>query len=137
MAISVAARKAKGRKLQQWVCEMLSKLFQIPWGSEDDKLISSRPMSHAGTDIILRGEAANRIPFSIECKHHERWRIDEFVEQARKNESDGKDWLLILKKNNIKPVAVLDADVLLQIIAAVDTLMDANLPSTEGKSDNS
>ena len=66
--ISVASAKDKGRRLQQWTCEQISKITGIPWGYEDDKEIQPRIMGQKGVDVILRGDALSLFPFSIECK---------------------------------------------------------------------
>jgi hypothetical protein len=99
-SISIAARKAKGRKLQKWVCERLSTVFNIPWGYEDEKEIQPRLMGQGGTDIVLRGKAATIIPWSIECKWQEKWNVPEFIKQAKENCKEGTSWLLVMKKNN-------------------------------------
>jgi hypothetical protein len=55
--ISVACRKAKGRRLQKEIAEYISKTINIPAMKDGD--IESRPMGQAGRDVILRGEALN------------------------------------------------------------------------------
>ena len=55
MVIKTSSAKAKGRSLQQWVCQKISDLLNIPWGK--DELIASREMGQSGVDIRLIGEA--------------------------------------------------------------------------------
>jgi len=105
--ISVASRKQKGRKLQQWVAEQISKLLNIPWGK--DCLIASREMGQNGTDIRLIGDALKKFPFSVETKAQETWSMSNFIEQAKANQMENTDWLLFLKKNKNKPIVVMDA----------------------------
>lgn len=111
--ISVSSAKAKGRALQRWVCQQLSELLGIPWGK--DELIASREGGQSGTDIRLLGEARERFPFSIECKWQEAWSIPQWVKQAQANRQEGTSWLLIVKKNRMRPLAILDAELFFKI----------------------
>ncbi len=106
--IKVSSAKAKGRTLQQWVCQKVSELLGIPWGK--DELIAPREASQTGTDVRLIGLAKERFPFSVECKHQEAWSVPAWIAQAKKNQLEGTDWLLILKKNRLDPVIVMDAE---------------------------
>lgn len=111
MSISVASRKAKGRNLQKWVCDKFSLLTNIPWGSEDDMEIQSRPMGQSGVDVILRGSAAAVLPLSVECKSTEKLGIETTVEQAKKNKKDGTDWVIVHKRKKFrKPIVIIDWD---------------------------
>ncbi len=112
--IKPSSAKAKGRSLQQWVCQKISDLLGIEWGK--DELIASREMGQAGTDIRLMGEAQERFRFSVECKNQERWSILNWVEQARKNQKDGTDWLLVVKKNRVDPIVIMDASRFFEIL---------------------
>lgn len=105
--ISTSSAKAKGRSLQQWACQQISDLLGIPWGK--DGLIASREASQTGTDVRLVGEAKKKFPFSVECKWQETWSVLPWIKQAQENQTEGADWLLILKKNRINPVVVMDA----------------------------
>ena len=67
-------------------------------------------MGQSGTDVRLIGEALKRFPFSIETKCQETWSMNQFIQQAKANQMDSTDWLLIVKKNHDKPVVVMDAD---------------------------
>jgi len=108
--IKSSSRKAKGRELQKWVCEQVSTLTGIPYDQKDDEsLIRSREMGQSGTDVVLRGEAAKRFPFAVECKNHEQISLAAFVRQARANTPEGRKMLLVLKnKALLKPVVVLE-----------------------------
>ena len=112
--IKPSSAKAKGRSLQQWVCQKISELLGIPWGK--DELIASREMGQSGTDVRLLGEAQKRFPYSVECKNQERWSILNWVEQARKNQKDGTDWLLVVKKNRVDPIVIMDATRFFEIL---------------------
>ena len=106
--ISNASAKEKGRKFQQWACQQISDLLGIPWGK--DELIASREASQTGTDVRLVGEARDRFPFAVECKWQESWDVPAWIRQARENETEGTDWLLLMKKNRFEPVVVMDAE---------------------------
>lgn len=106
--IKISSAKARGRILQQWTCQKISDLLGIPWGK--DELIASREASQTGTDVRLLGEAKEKFPFSVECKNCEKWSLPEWIKQAKSNQAEGTDWLLILKKNRLAPVVVMDAE---------------------------
>ena len=105
--ISTSSAKAKGRNLQQWVCKQISELLDIPWGQ--DEMIASREMGQAGTDVRLIGEAKKKFPYSVECKCQETWSFPSWIIQARKNQAEGTDWLLIVNKNYHAPTVTMDA----------------------------
>ena len=102
------SRKAKGARLQNWIRDKISEVTGIRAGK--DELIASRPMGQSGTDIILIGEAAKKFPFSVEAKNQENFSLAKWVEQARANQKEGTDWLLIMGKNRFKPIVCMDAD---------------------------
>jgi hypothetical protein len=106
--ISTSSAKAKGRSLQQWTCQKISELLDIPWGK--DELIASREASQTGTDIRLVGEAKKKFPYSVECKWQESWSLSSWIEQAKSNQGKEMDWLLIIKKSRMTPLVVMDAD---------------------------
>lgn len=116
--ITRASAKAKGRALQQWACEKISDLLGIPWGK--DELIASREASQTGTDVRLLGEAREGFPFSVECKHHEAWHLPSWIKQAKDNEMEGTDWLIVLKRNYLKPVVVMDAEAFFELLRRLD-----------------
>jgi len=109
--IKISSAKNKARWLQQWACKKISDYTQIPWGK--DLGIESRPMGQSGTDVILRGEAAERFPFAVECKSGPSIGWTDAVRQARKNaKKSNQDWILILKHPDFKvPVVILDGEV--------------------------
>jgi hypothetical protein len=106
--ITIKSAKAKGRNLQKWVAEKISKLIGIPVGK--DELISSREMGQSGTDILLIGKALELFPFSIECKSTESWQIHEAIKQAKTNQKKDTDWLLVMKRSREDPVIIMDAE---------------------------
>ena len=103
--------KDKGRRLQQWVCRRISDLTGYEWGSSgDDKPIESRPMGQSGCDVRMESHVQALFPFSVECKYQESWAVPAWIKQAKENQKEGTDWLLIAKKNHEVPVVIMDAD---------------------------
>jgi hypothetical protein len=96
--------KAKGRKLQQWVRDKLIDLLDVH--PED---IESRSMGAGGEDLIMARAARQKFPYSIECKNVEKLNVWEAYEQAKANCGDYEP-LVVMKKNNKKPLVVIDAE---------------------------
>jgi len=117
--IKVSSAKGKGRSLQYWVCERIAKIFNIEFNQQDDNcLIHSREMGQHGTDIVLRGEVAKKLPFDIECKACESLSIPQWVRQAKTNKKDGRDWLVVFKKQTMgsEPFVIMEWDTFEKII---------------------
>jgi len=125
MTISVAARKAKGRKLQKIIAERISKLLDISCGK--DELIESRESSQNGVDVKLIGKARELFPFSIECKNQEKWSILSWIKQAKANQLPNTDWLLFIKKNNIDPLVIVDIEVFFKLMEKIQ--IHQNIPT--------
>lgn len=122
MTISVKSRKAKARWLQNFVCQKISDLLNIPWGYEDNKEIKPRIMGQGGPDIILSNYVADIFRFrNIECKSSERWNILKDIDQIKKRAIGylkNSPWLLILKCKKIKnPIIVMDADCFFELLS--------------------
>lgn len=117
--IKVSSRKAKGRVLQDFVCEQVSKLLGISWGRDDDDEIRPRPMGQPGPDVILSKKVRSLFPFTFECKNQETWSLLTFVNQAKDNVYEGTDWVLVLKKNRITPLVVMDFDAFLRLVGGL------------------
>ena len=93
--------KAKGRILQQWVRDKLITILAVH--PED---IESRSMGAGGEDLIMARAAR---PYSIECKNVQKLNVWEAYEQAKANCGDYEP-IVIMKKNNKKPLVVIDAE---------------------------
>ncbi len=96
--------KAKGRRLQQWVRDML-----IEHRSVHPEDIESRSMGAGGEDLIMARDARQKFPFSIECKNQEKLNVWDAYQQATDNSGDYEP-ILIMKKNGKRPLVVLDAE---------------------------
>jgi hypothetical protein len=114
--IKVSSRKGKARELQNWACEQISKLVDIPWGTEDDYEIRPRQMGMNGPDAILSPRVRSFFPLTPECKNQESWNLTSYIQQAKTNCYSDTDWLLLLSKNNHEEIAILDALVLFKLL---------------------
>jgi len=106
--------KAKGRKLQQWVRDQI--IEQLEVHPED---IESRSMGAGGEDLIMARAARQRFPFSVECKNVEKLNVWEAYEQAKSNSNDYEP-IVIMKKNQKKPLVVVDADFFISLFKRED-----------------
>lgn len=112
--ITVQSAKAKGRRLQQWVCRKISELTGIPWGP--DCPIESRPMGQNGCDVRLESQVIAEFPFSVECKAQENWAIPGWIKQAMTNQMANTDWLLVCKRRNESPVVIISAETFFKLL---------------------
>ena len=106
--------KAKGRKLQQWVRDQI--IEQLEVHPED---IESRSMGAGGEDLIMARAARERFPFSVECKNVEKLNVWDAYEQAKSNSNDYEP-IVIMKKNQKKPLVVVDADFFISLFKKND-----------------
>ena len=96
--------KAKGRRLQQWFRDLLIEKLNIH--PED---IESRSMGAGGDDLIMARAAREKFPYSVECKNQEKINLWESYNQAQQN-SKNHEPVVILKRNNSKPLILVDAE---------------------------
>ena len=96
--------KAKGRKLQKWMRELLIEKLDIH--PED---IESRSMGAGGEDLIMARAAREKFPLSIECKNQEKVNFWESYKQAEDNSKDYEP-VVVIKRNNSKPLVLVDAE---------------------------
>ena len=102
--MKTSSAKQKGRKLQQWVRDKL--IEELGVHPED---IESRSMGAGGEDLIMARAARKKFPYSIECKNQESVNIWAAYEQAKENSNDYEP-IVVLKRNNTKPLVLVDAD---------------------------
>lgn len=74
-------------------------------------------MGESGEDIQLSPHARTLIPYSIECKSRASFSIYSIYEQAASHKNGKYEPLVFIKANNKKPLAILDAEKLVQLIA--------------------
>lgn len=112
--IKPQSAKGKGRRLQNWVAEKVSKLTGYPWGA--DQPIEPRRMGQNGVDLRLESQVRRDFPWSVECKNKETWAIPEAIRQVKADQYPDTDWLLVYKKNNHEEIAILDAEVFFDLL---------------------
>ena len=110
MMMKTQSRKAKGRRLQHQFMQLLIEKLDI-----DPEDIESRSMGAGGEDLIMSKAARNKFPYSIECKNQERMNIWSAWEQANNNKGIYEP-LVVIKKNGVRPLIVLDAENFLEMI---------------------
>ena len=106
--------KAKGRKLQQWVRDQI--IEQLEVHPED---IESRSLGAGGEDLIMARAARQKFPFSVECKNVEKLNVWEAYEQAKSNSKDHEP-IVVMKKNQKKPLVVIDANYFISLVKRLD-----------------
>ena len=109
--MNTATKKAKGKRLQKAICELILKYF--PNLNENDAV--SRRMGRKGEDIILSHKAKKFFPYSVECKNQERMKYVWDCYSQCENNANNLEPLLILKINKKKPLAIIDAEFLIKI----------------------
>jgi len=108
--MKTSSAKAKGRRLQQQFMQLLIEKLDID--SED---IESRSMGAGGEDLIMSKAARNKFPYSVECKNQEKLNIWAAWDQANGNKGLYEP-LVVIKKNGVRPLVVLDAENFLEMI---------------------
>lgn len=112
MTSSVRSRKAKGRRLQNWVRDALLGAFP---GLEKDEDVWCAIMGESGVDIKLSREAQKLFPFSVECKNKETWKgLYDAYDQAISNAN--LEPVVVLKMNKRDPLLAIDFKAFLCII---------------------
>ena len=102
--MKTSSAKAKGRRLQQWFRDLLIEKLDVH--PED---IESRSMGAGGEDLIMARAAREKFPYSIECKNQESVNLWKSYEQAQENSKDYEP-VVVLKRNNSKPLVLVDAE---------------------------
>jgi len=99
MKRSARSSKAKGRRLQNYVRDMLRDVYtQL---HPDD--IKSQTMGMTGEDIVRTPAAKEVCAFSFECKNVERLQIWRAIEQCETNRPDCSAPAIVFKKNGKEP----------------------------------
>lgn len=111
MASKTRSAKAKGRRLQNTLRDMLQEAF--PELEEDD--IKSQTMGMTGEDIVLSPAARKVIPYSFECKNQERVQIWRALTQALGN-AEGRVPIVVIKRNRTEPYAIVNLDSFIDLI---------------------
>lgn len=110
--IKPRSAKNKGMDWQKEICSLISELTGIEYDQKnDDCLIHSRESGLSGTDVVLRGEAKEKFPYSVECKNCKTLSIPDWIRQADNNADNG-NWLLFVKSPVLesKKIVVMSLD---------------------------
>ena len=106
----IRSRKAKGRRLQNWVRDSLRGLF-LALTNDDVKVAI---MGERGADVKLSKRAKNVFPYDIECKNTEGWKkVYDAYDQADGHGDDRP--LVFIKMNRRNPLAIVDAKFFLKL----------------------
>ena len=107
------SKKAKGRRLQNWVRDELLKRF--PKLTDND--IVCAIMGERGIDVKLSSKAKKFIPFAIECKNQENLKnLYKAYDQSCYNAKNKLEPVVFVKMNQREPLVVLDAVCFLNFI---------------------
>ena len=106
MTIKTQSAKAKGRKLQQWVRNVI--LEQNISLEEDD--VKSTSMGASGEDVQLSPHARKKLPVSIECKARKSIAVYSYYSQAETNCPKDIEPVVVIKADRKKPLALVDAE---------------------------
>ena len=107
------SKKAKGRRLQNWVRDELLKRF--PKLTDSDVVCAI--MGERGIDVKLSSEAKKFIPFAIECKNQENLKnLYKAYDQSCYNSKNKLEPVVFVKMNQREPLVVLDAMCFLNFI---------------------
>jgi hypothetical protein len=109
--MDTASRKAKGRRFQQWVKDKLISILNV-----EEINVISRSMGVKGSDVYIT--IPGKFPFGIEVKNQEANKlIYDWYDQAVSNTGVYDEPLLFIKKNQHKPLVVIDAEFFIQLYA--------------------
>ena len=97
-ANSVAARKAKGRRLAQLLCDLILDVIGKKGMTAED--VRPVPSGVRGPDVWLSSAATSYLPYAFECKNQERVNIWEWWKQCLANSDEKKKPVLVFKRNN-------------------------------------
>ena len=80
--------------------------------------IESRSMGSQGEDLIMARAAREKFPLSIECKNQESVNVWKSYEQAAENSGEYEP-IVVIKRNQSKPLVVIDAEYFVSIFKEV------------------
>ena len=109
--------KAKGRKLQNLVRDLILKTFPALTSRD----VQSTIMGEAGVDVKLSTAAFWRLPYSIECKNLARIVVYKYYNQGSKDRQG--EPLLVIKQNNSEPLAVISLDHFMELCKVYSSIM--------------
>ena len=111
--IKTQSAKAKGRKLQQWVRNVILELIHTL--EPDD--VKSTSMGAGGEDVQLSPAARKKLPISIECKARKSIAVYSYYAQAKENCPKDIEPVVIIKADRKSPLALVDAEFFLRAVS--------------------
>ena len=78
-------------------------------------------MGAGGEDLIMSRAAREAFPYSVECKNQEKINIWSAYEQSKENSGQYTP-IVVLKRNNVKPLVLIDAQDFIDIHKRIKTL---------------
>jgi len=100
--------KNKGRRFENMVGQAIATAINEKYGRYE--MVRNAGVQ-SGRDIICIGIAAEKYPFSVECKCQERWDVPSYIAQAAKNCQPGQDYQIVIGKNRMDPHIIMRLDV--------------------------
>jgi hypothetical protein len=110
--MKTSSAKAKGRRLQQNVRDILLETFSDQLEPDD---IRSTSMGVSGEDLQLSPSARKLIPYSWEMKNQQKLNIWDSLDQADAN-SGSYTPVLVFKRNRTKTYAVIELSEFVKLI---------------------
>lgn len=108
--MKTSSAKAKGRRHQQEVAEMVRKHIRSQTGiNVDDEDVTVSIMGENGIDIKLSPLAKKYFPYDIECKNVEKIALWASLKQAEANTREGRKPMLVIKRNRTPAYVIVRA----------------------------
>lgn len=101
-----SSAKQKGRKHQQWVRDLILRL----WDEIHEDDVKSTSMGCPGEDITMSNSARQLVPVSIECKSLAKFAGYTILDQAIANAPSNIEPIGVIRANNRRPVVLVDAE---------------------------
>lgn len=111
--MTVKSAKAKGRRLQQLMRDLILDMFP---NLELDTDVRSAIMGETGEDIKLSSKARQVFPYSVECKSLKKIAVYNYYDQAASNTPDGCTPLVVLKQDRRKPLVLIDLEKFMELV---------------------
>ena len=110
---TISSRKAKGRRLQNFVRDTLIKTFKL-----NPVDVRCAIMGEGGVDIKLSPRAAKKFPWAVECKNQEAYaNVYKDFDQAQFNaDKERLSPLLLIKRNRREPLVVMTFEKFLEVL---------------------
>ena len=108
--MKTSSAKAKGRRLAQWVKDVL--IGFSPELHNDDIVLTSS--GDTGEDVKLSPKARKLYPVQIECKNHKSFAVYGDYDQAISHGPHTP--VLVIKANHRNPLVVVDAELFFEIL---------------------